>query len=110
MRIPQPFTEYCTARVLTMERIDGIKLREKVRLLAEGFDLDEVARRGAELYMDMIFVHGFYHADPHPGNLVLLPGNCIGLLDFGMVGRIEERLREDIEEMLLAIASTTSRC
>jgi ubiquinone biosynthesis protein len=51
----------------------------------------------------MIFAFGFNHADPHPGNLVLLPGNCIGLLDFGMVGRIEERLRENIEEMLLAI-------
>jgi ubiquinone biosynthesis protein len=105
VRIPQPFTEYCTARVLTMERVDGIKLREKVRLMAEGFDLEEVARRGARLYLNMIFEYGFYHADPHPGNLVLLPGNCIGLLDFGMVGRIEERLREDIEEMLLAITS-----
>jgi ubiquinone biosynthesis protein len=104
VRIPQPYTEYCTARVLTMERIDGIKLKEKERLLAAGFDLEEVARRGGTLYLDMIFAHGFYHADPHPGNVVLLPGNCIGLLDFGMVGRVEERLREDIEEMLLAIS------
>jgi ubiquinone biosynthesis protein len=103
VRIPQPFTEYCTSRVLTMERIDGIKLKEKERLLAEGFDLEEVARRGAKLYLEMIFEKGFYHADPHPGNLVLLPGNRIGLMDFGMVGRIEERLRENIEEMLLAI-------
>ena len=53
--------------------------------------------------MQMIFTHGFFHADPHPGNIVLLPGNVIGLLDFGMVGRIDERLREDIEDMLLAI-------
>lgn len=105
VHIPQPYTEYCTARVLTMERVDGIKLKERGRLLAEGFDLEEVARRGAKLYLDMIFEQGFYHADPHPGNLVLLPGNCIGLMDFGMVGRIEERLREDIEEMLLAITS-----
>lgn len=103
VHLPQPYTEFCTARVLTMERIDGIKLIEKDRLAAEGFDLDEVARRGAKLYLDMIFAFGFYHADPHPGNLVLLPGNVIGLLDFGMVGRIEERLRENIEEMLLAI-------
>jgi ubiquinone biosynthesis protein len=104
VRVPRPFTEFCTARVLTMERIDGIKLADRSRLLAEGFDLEEVARRGAKLYLDMIFEQGFYHADPHPGNLVLLPGNCIGLLDFGMVGRIEERLRESIEEMLLAIS------
>jgi ubiquinone biosynthesis protein len=53
--------------------------------------------------MQMIFTHGFFHADPHPGNIVLLPGNVIGLLDFGMVGRIDERLRENIEDMLLAI-------
>jgi ubiquinone biosynthesis protein len=102
--IPQPFTEYCTSRVLTMERIDGIKLKEKERLIVEGFDLEEVALRGARLYLDMIFEHGFYHADPHPGNIVLLAGNRIALLDFGMVGRIEERLRESIEEMLLAIS------
>jgi ubiquinone biosynthesis protein len=103
VRIPRPFTEYCTSRVLTMERIDGIKLKEKERLTAAGLDLEEVARRGARLYLDMIFEHGFYHADPHPGNMVLLSGNRIGLMDFGMVGRIEERLRENIEEMLLAI-------
>lgn len=103
IHIPQTYTDYCTSRVLTMERIDGIKLLETSRLLSEGFDPNELARRGAKLYLDMIFVHGFYHADPHPGNIVLLPGNCIGLLDFGMVGRIEERLRESIEDMLLAI-------
>ena len=105
VHIPAPCTELCTARVLTMERVDGIKLRENERLLAEGFDLNEVARRGSQLYLKMIFSYGFYHADPHPGNIVLLPGNVIGLLDFGMVGRIDERLREDIEEMLLAIVN-----
>jgi ubiquinone biosynthesis protein len=105
VRIPAPITELCTARVLTMERIDGIKVENAALLAAEGIDLQEVARRGAELYLQMIFSHGFYHADPHPGNIVLLPGNVIGLLDFGMVGRIEERLREDIEEMLLAIVN-----
>lgn len=103
IRIPKPYTDYCTPRVLTMERVDGIKLEERDRLISEGFDLEEIARRGARLYLDMIFTDGFYHADPHPGNIVLLRGNRIGLLDFGMVGRIEERLRENIEEMLLAI-------
>jgi ubiquinone biosynthesis protein len=53
----------------------------------------------------MIFTHGFYHADPHPGNIVVLSDNVIGLLDFGMVGRIDERLREDFEGMLLAIVN-----
>ncbi|MCA9186392.1 MAG: AarF/ABC1/UbiB kinase family protein [Pirellulaceae bacterium] len=103
VRVPQPFSELCTPRVLTMECIEGIKLTEVAHLDPLENDLAAIARRGAEIYMDMIFVDGFYHADPHPGNLVILPGGVIGLLDFGMVGRVDEQLREDIEEMMLAI-------
>ncbi len=103
IRIPQPFTELCTSRVLTMEWIDGLKIADKDQLISAGFDLDEIARRGAQIYLRMIFSNGYYHADPHPGNIAILPGNVIALLDFGMVGRVQERLREDIEEMLLAI-------
>ena len=101
--IPRPCTDFCTARVLTMDRIDGISIAQPERLLVTGVDVAAVAQRGAELYLEMIFTHGHFHADPHPGNIVVLPGNVIGLLDWGMVGRIDERLREDIEEMLVAI-------
>jgi ubiquinone biosynthesis protein len=101
--IPRAHTELSTPRVLTMDLIEGIPLSQPGLLEAAGVDRAEVARRGANLYMQMIFNHGFFHADPHPGNIVLLPGNVIGLLDFGMVGRIDERLRERIEDMLLAI-------
>ncbi|MDX1946628.1 MAG: AarF/ABC1/UbiB kinase family protein [Pirellulaceae bacterium] len=101
--IPKAHTELSTPRVLTMDMIDGIPVAETALLDAAGIDRPEVARRGANVYMQMIFTHGFFHADPHPGNIVLLPGNVIGLLDFGMVGRIDERLREDIEDMLMAI-------
>jgi ubiquinone biosynthesis protein len=103
--IPRAYPSLSTARVLTMQYVSGTKLSEVMTgtlLPAEG---NEFARRGAELYMEMIFQHGFYHADPHPGNIVLLPGSRIGLLDFGMVGRIEESLREEIEEMLQAIVA-----
>jgi ubiquinone biosynthesis protein len=86
-----------------MDMIDGVPVAEPALLEAAGLDRAEVARRGAEIYMQMIFTHGYFHADPHPGNIVLLPGNVIGLLDFGMVGRIDDRLRENIEDMLLAI-------
>ena len=105
VRVPKPISELCTSRVLTMEYLEGLKLGERAQLLAAGFDLEEIAHRGAGLYLKMIFKDGFYHADPHPGNIVLLPGNVIGLLDFGMVGRINERLREDIEEMLSSIVN-----
>jgi len=105
VHVPRCYPEFSTSRVLTMEYVAGIKLAETDRLIEAGHDLDEIARRGAGLYMEMIFGKGFYHADPHPGNALVMPGNVIALLDFGMVGRIDERLNEDIEEMLLAVAN-----
>lgn len=105
VHIPRVYPEFSSRRVLTMEFVEGIKLADTQRLAAASIDLEEVARRGAEMYMAMIFTHGYYHADPHPGNLLLMEGNVIGLLDFGMVGRIDARLQEDLAEMLLAVAN-----
>ncbi len=103
LRIPRPYVELSTSRVLTMQYIDGIKLSELDQAVCDEAQRSEVARLGAEVFLEMIFHHGFYHADPHPGNLLLLPAGGIALLDCGMVGRINESLRENIEEMLLAI-------
>jgi ubiquinone biosynthesis protein len=103
IEIPQPVTELCTPRVLTMEMLEGTKLSELNEANSRHFDLDEIAGCGAELFLEMIFADGFFHADPHPANVMILPGNRIGLLDFGMVGRVDERLREDIEDLLMAI-------
>ena len=64
--------------------------------------MDEFARRGANMYLEMIFRDGFYHADPHPGNLMLLPDGVVGVLDCGMVQRLDDDLREAIEDLLLA--------
>lgn len=108
LKIPHPFVELCTSRVLTMEFIEGVKLSDSDRLDEMGSDREELARHGAEIFLDMIFVDGFFHADPHPGNIVILPRNRIGLLDFGMVGRIDEALREDIEDLLIAITTSDS--
>ena len=105
VHIPRTFPELCTGRVLTMEPIEGVKLSELDRSAADGFDPAEIARRGANLYLEMIFSHGFYHADPHPGNIVILDGNVVGLLDFGMVGRVDEQLHEQFAEMLVAVGN-----
>ncbi len=105
VRIPKSYPDLCTGRVLTMECLEGLKLTDAEKLADTGLDLEEIARRGADMYLQMIFGNGFYHADPHPGNLLLLNDNVIGLLDFGMVGRIDAELQEQIDEMFLAIAN-----
>lgn len=103
--IPEPIAELSSSRMITMQRVRGTKLREMRDSPPDGVDPAEVARAGANLYLKMIFNHGFYHADPHPGNIVITDDGQIGLLDFGMVGRISEQLREDIESMLVAIVN-----
>jgi ubiquinone biosynthesis protein len=105
IRIPRLYSKLSTQRVLTMEWIDGAKLSDPAVRQLPAADLEKVTRHGADMYLEMIFHHGFYHGDPHPGNLVVLPNGDIGLLDFGMVGRLDDQLREDIEDMLLAIVS-----
>ena len=109
VRIPRPVPEISTDRVLVMEWLEGVPLSSPKAIAASGYDLDATARHGAELYLDMIFRHGLYHADPHPGNLLLMENEAIGLLDYGMVGRIDDALREDIEELLLAIVDQDSQ-
>jgi ubiquinone biosynthesis protein len=105
VRIPRCYPELSTARVLTMEWLDGAKLSDPAIHRMPGIDLCQVAHHGADMYLEMIFHDGFYHGDPHPGNLVLQSDGSIGLLDFGMVGRLDESLREEIEDMLMAIVS-----
>lgn len=103
--IPRPYPELSTARVLTMQYLEGIKLSDTAALTAAGYDLGEIARRGARIYLEMIFSHGFYHADPHPGNVLVMDRGVFGLLDHGMVGRMDERLHDNVEELLLAVTS-----
>ena len=94
--------EFSSRRVLTMEFLEGTPVSDRHALLAGGQDLSEFARRGANAYLEMIFRDGFYHADPHPGNILQLDSNIVGILDCGMVGRIDEVMRDEIEGMLVA--------
>ena len=102
VRIPTAFSDLCSQHVLTMDRLDGLTLSNREKLVEAGFDLTEVARAGANMFLQMVFRDGFYHADPHPGNLMVLDGQVIGVLDCGMVGRVDDELREQFEDMLLA--------
>ena len=108
VHFPRAYPRSSTRRVLTMERLDGILGTDSAALAASGADLNEFARRGATMYLQMIFRDAFYHADPHPGNLMLLPGGVVGVLDCGMVGRLDEELAEAIEDMLMAVVNPSS--
>ncbi len=77
-----------------MDCLNGIELTDRKALQQSDFELSEIAKRGANMFLQMVFRDGFYHADPHPGNLMVLPNSVIGLLDCGMVGRVDEELRE----------------
>lgn len=102
IRIPQVYKEQSSQRVLTMDYLEGISLSRKEALLEANFNLKQLAQKGAQMFVDMIFRDGFYHADPHPGNLLVLEDGSIGVLDCGMVGRLDANLREQVEDMVLA--------
>jgi ubiquinone biosynthesis protein len=89
--------------VLTLEYIDGIKVSDLERLERAGLDRRLIGRRGADAFIKMVIEHGFFHGDPHPGNVLILPDNVICLLDYGMVGRLDAELQEYLIDILLAI-------
>jgi len=92
--IPSIIPEHTTKRVLTMEYIDGIKITNLDGLHAAGIDTQVLFPLLVEVYMEQIMRHGHFHADPHPGNLLGLPGNRLGLLDFGLTKKITDDFRE----------------
>ena len=103
--IPKVFREATTSRVLTTEYIDGIKISDVDRLERDGLDRKVITARGADLVLKQVFDHGFFHADPHPGNVFVLPGNVICLLDFGMAGLVDRQTRDDFVDLLESIVS-----
>ena len=96
---------FCTQRVLVMEYIDGIYISDIERLKNEGYDLSLIAKRGAEVGFRSALEFGFFHADPHPGNLVIMPGNVICLLDYGMMGTLSKSYRERLGRMVYYIVN-----
>ena len=100
IKILRVFWELSTPKVLTTEFIHGIKVSEFAQLSAKGLDRKLIARRGAELVFKQIFDFGFFHADPHPGNILILDGNVIAPLDFGMVGSLSDSQMEELGDIV----------
>lgn len=101
--VPRIFWEYTTQRVLTMEKISGIKINDINALEKAGLDRRRIAENAAHIVLTMTYDHGFFHADPHPGNFFVLRNEVIGLIDYGMVGRLDEKLQRALLRMDMAL-------
>lgn len=103
LHIPLVYREFSRRRVLVLERIVGLRIDEFDKLEAGGFNRGELARKGAEVFFKQIFEDGFFHADPHPGNMFVMADGSIGLVDFGIMGRLTDELRDIIANTFIAI-------
>lgn len=102
IHVPKVYRQFSTNRIICMEYIDGIKVSEIDRLRAANIDPSTVAKVGVDLYLTQVLEHGFFHADPHPGNIFVLPHTGqICFLDFGMMGTIMPNDKETLGDLLL---------
>ncbi|HEX9014725.1 MAG TPA: AarF/ABC1/UbiB kinase family protein [Chloroflexota bacterium] len=105
LQVPRVYQRFTTRRVLTLERLHGVKIDDLAALETAGVDRKALAETGAQVVLKMVLHDGFFHADPHPGNFLVLPDGRLGLLDYGMVGLVDESTREGLLYLLLAISN-----
>lgn len=103
--VPEIYWDYSGERLNVQSRLEGISGRDYAALDEAGMDRHLIAQRGTHAILLMILEDGFFHADPHPGNVVYLPESRIGLLDFGMVGRLSQERRQEVAELLHGLVS-----
>jgi ubiquinone biosynthesis protein len=104
VHVPVVHEALVTRRVLTMERLKGVSIRDREELVRQGFEPRAIADTLLTSYLQQLVVDGIYHADPHPGNIMLLEDGRLGLIDFGAVGRLDAIQQDALKEMLLAMS------
>lgn len=107
--VPRVYPELSGRRVLTMDKVTGIKIADTAALAAAGLDKKQLTGNWAEITLKQVFVNGFFHADPHPGNVFAQPGHRIAFLDFGMMGRLDKRLRSCLTDLLTMVVQRDVR-
>ena len=107
MDCPKPYPELCTEHVVVMEYVDGISVSRPAELVQAGYDLKEIGTKLVDNYATQILDEGFFHADPHPGNIIVRGGQIV-LIDLGMTGRLDQRTRGVLKEMIFAVARQDS--
>ena len=108
-RVPRIDWQRTSRRVLTMARVDGIRLDDRAALLAAGHDLTEVLTKAAAIFFNQVFRDGFFHGDQHPGNMFVDAGGNIVAVDFGIMGRLDRKTRTFLADMLLALLARDYR-
>ena len=103
VQIPRVFWGTTTSQIITLERLRGMKVTDLAALEAAGIDRHDLARRATRAVAKMVYDDGFFHADPHPGNFFIQNGGGIGIIDFGMVGTLNDRLRGQLTRLIIAV-------
>jgi len=101
--VPRVYWDYTTRRLMVQERLRGIKIDDLAALDAAGYDRHRIALHASRLVIREVLEDGFFHADPHPGNLLILPGEVLGLIDFGTVGFLDERDKANLIRLYIAV-------
>jgi predicted unusual protein kinase regulating ubiquinone biosynthesis (AarF/ABC1/UbiB family) len=103
LKVPRVYWRYCSRRVLTLEYLPGIKISHYSALDAAGLDRRRLAELNARAYLEQVLHHGFFHADPHPGNIAVDPDGSLIFYDFGMMGRLHPQTKEKLVQTLMCI-------
>lgn len=101
--VPEVYKDYTTQRVLTLEFVEGYKINNFKALEQAGLDKREVAGNLLSCYLHQVLVEGFFHADPHPGNLLIRNDGALILIDFGMVGQVNKSMKENMADLAVAL-------
>ncbi|PKP20911.1 MAG: ABC transporter, partial [Bacteroidetes bacterium HGW-Bacteroidetes-22] len=109
VHIPKVFNDFTTRRLLVMEFIDGISPDHIHELKEKGYNMKTIAMNGADVILKMILEYGFFHADPHPGNIFIMPGNVIAFIDFGMAGVLRPRHMNFLADFAMGFARSDSK-
>ena len=103
IHIPATYPDYCTSKVLTMEFIDGTKLNDVYESDSDEFDKKLLAKNIVDSYLQQLFIDGFFHGDPHPGNIMILDNNVVCYLDLGMMGFFDEDFKKALAEAMILL-------
>ena len=107
--VPKVYREYSTQKILTMEFIDGIKVSDIDAVRKAGYDTKIVAEKGANLVLKQIFEYGYFHSDPHPGNIMVLDDHVICFLDFGQMGVLPVKYREYLGDIIIGVTKKNAK-